>query len=77
MFICIKQRTTSLISLYESTSLLLSAKQNLLNKVTIDVIICISLSFSPGHFLLTSMLLRSIAIAFLEKLKGCTPNIPL
>ena len=31
MFIYIKQRTTSLISLYKSTILLLSEKQNLFN----------------------------------------------
>ena len=31
MFICIKQRTTPLISLYESTTQQLSAKQNLFN----------------------------------------------
>ena len=31
MFICIKKRTTSLIFLDESTTLLLSAKQNIFN----------------------------------------------
>ena len=65
MFICIKQWTTSLISLYEATNLLLSAKQNIFNLEIVFENFHNNLDLIGIYFILDSSQLIYIAIAYM------------